>query len=272
MSQSTTLPPTPELPDAVFSSRACINNVSLWYAAYGPPLAGQTPVIFLHGGKISSRWWGNQIRHLVKQGLSVIVVDTRGHGRSTDDPDTPLSYHLFADDIAALVDHLGITVGSFVGWSDGANTCLALAMRHRAKVQSIFAFGPNYCPDQAIPYVPSRVPFLEDLMSRMKTEYQEISATPELFDTFKAKVVSMQQTYPNWTAQDFRQITSDSTHRSIIVWIVTGDSEELIQHHVAKEIATMIEGSVYVELQGVGHFAPLQDAVFFNRALDAWLS
>ncbi|KAI5461592.1 Alpha/Beta hydrolase protein [Mariannaea sp. PMI_226] len=274
-SRSKTLPPTPNLPDAIASGCVTVNNVEIWYALYGSPLSHQQPpTVFLHGGKISSRWWANQIRHLADAGHSVIAIDTRGHGRSTDDPQVSLSYELFAADITSLLDHLQVPSANFVGWSDGACTCLVLAMSFKHKVNRVFAFGPNYHPNQGIPYAAKSVPFVLDLMNRMKEEYESISPTPEKFDTFKAKVVAMQACSPSWTQEDFSKINwvATNTHQNSPLWVVTGDSEELIQGWVARSISDMIPGSVYLSLPDVSHFAPLQDPEGFNNALDQWLS
>jgi pimeloyl-ACP methyl ester carboxylesterase len=195
-------------------------------------------------------------------------MDTRGHGRSTDDAQVPLSYEIFAEDVTSLLDHLQVPSANFVGWSDGACTCLALAMGHNHKVNRIFAFGPNYQPDQAMLSAAQMLPFASDLANRMKEEHQSISPAPENFDNFKAKVTAMQASSPSWSQEDFSKIDSVATN----LWIVTGDSEELIQEWVAKSIADMIQGSVYLELPDVSHFAPLQDPETFNNALDEWLS
>lgn len=202
------------------------------------------------------------------------MMDARGHGRSTDGLQVAFSYDLFADDVASLLDHLQVPSANFVGWSDGANTCLALAMRHKHKIKRIFAFGPNFQPDQAIPDAAKTVPFVSDLVNRMKEEYQLISPTPEKFDSFKAKVIAMQATSPTWTEEDFARIGLNSTnrHHSFPLWIVTGDSEELIQGWVAKRISDKIQRSVYLVLPNVSHFAPLQDPESFNNALNQWLS
>ncbi|UKZ95988.1 uncharacterized protein TrAFT101_010793 [Trichoderma asperellum] len=147
-------------------------------------------------------------------------------------------------------------------------------MRHKHKIKRIFAFGPNFQPDQAIPDAAKTVPFVSDLVNRMKEEYQLISPTPEKFDSFKAKAIAMQATSPTWTEEDFARIGLNSTnrHHSFPLWIVTGDSEELIQCWVAKRISDKIQRSVYLVLPNVSHFAPLQDPESFNNALNQWLS
>ena len=75
-----TLPPTPTRPPAAVEGKAPVNGVQLYYAEYGQ---GQ-PVILLHGGLANSDHWGNLIPALSPH-YRVIVMDSRGHGRSTRD-------------------------------------------------------------------------------------------------------------------------------------------------------------------------------------------
>ncbi|EHK20489.1 uncharacterized protein TRIVIDRAFT_223807 [Trichoderma virens Gv29-8] len=269
------LPPTPDLPNPTFSGTTRINNVDLWYALFGPPLAcGRTPVVFQHGGKINSNWWGLQIKHIAGGGHPVIAIDTRAHGRSNDDPEVPLSYDLFANDTVALLEYLKVSKAAIVGWSDGANTALSLAMRYGEKVDRAFIFGANYQPDQANVTGILGMPFLADLQSRMRSEYEALSPHPDKFDEFMGKMTTMQGTLPDWNDESFAQIKTlfqDSGHAPII-WIADGDSEEVVQRRVAGEIRDMIWGSSLVVMPRVGHFGPLQDPDTFNAVLDQWLA
>lgn len=269
------LPPTPHLPNSIFSGTTRVNNIDLWYALFGPPLnCGRTPVVFQHGGKINSNWWGLQIKHVADQGYPVIAIDTRAHGRSNDDPKVPLSYDLFASDTIALLEHLRVPRASIVGWSDGANTALSLAMRHGDKVDRAFIFGANYQPDQVNITGLLGLPFLGDLQSRMKSEYEALSPNRDQFDGFMARMNTMQGTLPDWNSASFAQIKTlfqDPSHAPII-WIADGDSEEIVQRRVAGEIRDMIWGSSLVVIPRVGHFSPLQDPATFNVLLDRWLA
>src|SRR5215467_8066465 len=74
------LPATPVLPPPAASGYASVNNIRIWYAEYGQ---GE-PVILLHGGLANASYWGSQIPVLA-QFYRVIVMDSRGHGRSTAD-------------------------------------------------------------------------------------------------------------------------------------------------------------------------------------------
>src|SRR6202049_324432 len=119
-----TLPPTPSLPTAAQSGYAPVNGINIWYATFGQ---GE-PVILLHGGLANADYWGNQVPDLAKR-FRVIVMDSRGHGRSTRN-DSPFGYDLMAADVVALMDYLKIPKAAIAGWSDGAILGLDIAMTH----------------------------------------------------------------------------------------------------------------------------------------------
>jgi pimeloyl-ACP methyl ester carboxylesterase len=118
------LPPTPAPIAADRTGKVDANGISIHYAVYG---AG-SPVILLHGGLANADYWGHQIEAL-KAHHRVIVMDSRGHGRTTRDA-RPYGYDLMADDVVALMDALKIPKADIVGWSDGAILGLDLAIRH----------------------------------------------------------------------------------------------------------------------------------------------
>jgi len=90
-----TLPPTPSLPKAEQSGYAPINGIKIWYATFG----NGEPVLLLHGGLANSNYWGNQVPALARS-YRVIVMDSRGHGRSTHD-ERPYGYDLMASNVLA---------------------------------------------------------------------------------------------------------------------------------------------------------------------------
>src|SRR5512135_2338854 len=93
------------------------DGARIWYAAYG----SGAPVILLHGGLGNSGNWGYQVPALLKNGYRALVIDSRGHGRSTRD-DQPYSYELMSTDVLAVMDTLDLDRAALVGWSDGACT------------------------------------------------------------------------------------------------------------------------------------------------------
>jgi pimeloyl-ACP methyl ester carboxylesterase len=80
------VPDTPDLPPANHSGTVQVSGIDLWYAAFGLSLEESkkrqiSPVVFLHGGQISSQWWGLQISYLVEQdAYSIFALDSRAQG------------------------------------------------------------------------------------------------------------------------------------------------------------------------------------------------
>src|SRR5438132_7362238 len=79
-----------------------VNGINLYYETQG---SGR-PLILLHGGLGSGEMFG-PIVPMLAANHQLVVVDLQGHGR-TADIDRPIDTRLIADDIAALIDHLGL--------------------------------------------------------------------------------------------------------------------------------------------------------------------
>ncbi|KAL4885780.1 Alpha/Beta hydrolase protein [Aspergillus karnatakaensis] len=266
-----TLPATPTLPRPLHSAHADINNISLWYSLHGRPLTPRTtPVVLLHGGKISSRWYGHLIRAL-SPSHSILAIDTRGHGRSSDDLTVPLSYDLFASDTVALLSKLRIKKATFIGWSDGANTALSIAMNYPSVADKIVPYGANFRPDQINGTNLGTIPFIPELGVRMQEEYEELNPGAD-FAAFKARVDAMQAVEPNWGAEDFGRIpTPDRDRDAPIVIVAAGDHEEAIVRSTFTELHDLIPYSQLVIFPGMSHFGPLQDPETFATIIKALL-
>ena len=118
-----TLPPTPPPVAGEHTAHAKVNGINLYYATIGQG----SPVVLLHGGLANSDYWGEQVKALALHHM-VILMDSRGHGRSTRDA-RPYGYDLMADDVVGLLDTLHVAKADVVGWSDGAILGLDLALR-----------------------------------------------------------------------------------------------------------------------------------------------
>jgi pimeloyl-ACP methyl ester carboxylesterase len=109
-------------------SYAEVNDINLYYETLG----SGSPIVLLHGGLGSGEMFGPILPEL-SASHQVIVVDLQGHGR-TADIDRPFDLRLMADDIAALIDHLGLDRPDVVGYSVGGGVGLLLAAKHPEKV------------------------------------------------------------------------------------------------------------------------------------------
>jgi pimeloyl-ACP methyl ester carboxylesterase len=103
---------------------ADVNGIKLYYEIHG---SGK-PLVLLHGGLGAIEMFGPNLPALAK-GRQLIAVDLQGHGR-TADIDRPLRIPLMADDIAALITHLGLQRSDIMGYSLGGGVALQTAIRH----------------------------------------------------------------------------------------------------------------------------------------------
>ena len=248
-----TLPPTPPRITTERGGQANANGISIHYAVYGQG----SPVILLHGGLANANYWGKQVEALMPH-HTVIVMDSRGHGRSTRDS-RPYGYDLMADDVVALMDFLKVPRADIVGWSDGAILGLDLAMRHPDRVGKIFAFAANTVTSGVIDGV-EKNPTFAAFIERARREYESYSATPKEYEAFLEQISKMWASEPNWTDAQLKAIKAP-------VLVVDGDHDEAIKREHTEYIAATIPGAGLLILPNASHFAFLQDPVLFNAAL-----
>jgi pimeloyl-ACP methyl ester carboxylesterase len=235
------------------------DGARIWYATYGDG----APVILLHGGLGHSGNWGYQVPSLIAAGYRVVLIDSRGHGRSTRDA-RPYSYDLLASDVLAVMDALELERAAFVGWSDGACTALVLAAVDPDRVSGVFFFACNVDPS-GVRDMDEPNPVFNRCFSRHATDYARLSATPDDFGAFVEAVSLMQQTQPNFTADDLARI-------QVPVTIVQSEHDEFIKREHAAYLAATIPDAGLVILPGVSHFAPLQRPDEFNAAVLTFLN
>jgi pimeloyl-ACP methyl ester carboxylesterase len=245
-----TLPPTPTLPPAAHSGYAPVNGIKIWFAEFGRG----SPVILLHGGLANSNYWGNQVSALMKR-YQVIVMDSRGHGRSSRNGE-PFGYELMAADVTGLMDYLKIRKAAIVGWSDGAILGLVIAIHHPERATKLFAFAANSDPSGVADIAKSAV--FNAYIARAEIEYRKLSPTPDQYQRFLQQISQMWATQPNITADQLRSIT-------VPTWIVDGDHDEAIKRENTEFMASRIPNSGLLLQPQVSHFSFLQDPVQFNN-------
>ena len=248
---------TPALPTGERQGHLKHDGSALWYASIG---TGR-PVILLHGGLGHAGNWGHQVPALLAAGYRVILVDTRGHGRSTRDA-APLGYARLANDLRAVMDHLQLPDAALVGWSDGACTAMLLAAAHPERVTGLLFFGCNMDPSGARPFVPT--PVIDNCFARHRLDYVALSATPEAFMDLVDDLGLMQRSEPNFTAADLQSI-------AVPVRIVQAEGDEFIRPEHAAWLANQIPGARLTTLPNVSHFAPLQRPGVFNAVVLGFL-
>jgi pimeloyl-ACP methyl ester carboxylesterase len=167
---------------------ADVNGINLYYETHG---AGR-PLVLLHGGLGSGEMFGPTLPTLAEH-HQVIAPDLQGHGR-TGDIDRPLDVKLMADDIAALIRHLGLDRPDLVGYSLGGGVALFTARKYPEFVRKLVVVSAHAKRDAVYPDMLAQqgqvsaasVEALKD--TPMYELYQRVAPRPEDFGRLLDKV------------------------------------------------------------------------------------
>jgi pimeloyl-ACP methyl ester carboxylesterase len=165
-----------------------VNGISLYFETHG---AGR-PLILLHGGLGAGEMFGPILPALTEH-HQVILVDLQAHGR-TGDIDRPIDVRLMADDIAALIDHLGLEEPDLVGYSLGGGVAFFTASKYPEKVGKLVMAAAHINSDampaemraQQARVNAGAVEFLRD--TPMYELYQRIAPHPDDFGRLLDKI------------------------------------------------------------------------------------
>jgi pimeloyl-ACP methyl ester carboxylesterase len=176
---------------------ADVNGLHLYFETHGEG----RPLVLLHGGLGSGEMFGPTIPALAAAGHQVIVPDLQGHGR-TADIDRPIDVRLMADDIAALIGHLGLEQVDVVGYSLGGGVALFTAVRYPELVRKVVIAAAHARRDAIPPEMLAQqeqvsaaaAEFLKD--TPMWELYQRVAPRPEDFGRLLDKIgASMAQDF-----------------------------------------------------------------------------
>jgi pimeloyl-ACP methyl ester carboxylesterase len=245
-----------------------VNGLSMYYEIRG---TGE-PLVLLHGAYMTIDAMGEVAPGLART-RQVIAVELQGHGR-TADIDRPLSYEQMADDVAALVDHIGIEDADIFGYSMGGGVALQVAIRHPDIVRKLVVASVSYTSDGMHPELLAMFPTITpDVFagSPIEEAYLRIAPNPEDFPTLVAKLKRLDMEPYAWPPEDIQGISAPTL-------LIVGDSDVIRLEH-AVELFRLLGGGVPGDLAGLPksrlavlpgttHFVPPGSAVL-DRA--GWL-
>ncbi|HEV3069730.1 MAG TPA: alpha/beta hydrolase [Streptosporangiaceae bacterium] len=214
---------------------AKVNGISLYYETHG---AGR-PLILLHGGLGSGEMFGPILPALTERHL-VIAPDLQGHGR-TADIDRPLDIRLMADDIAALIDHLGLDKPDLAGYSLGGGVALQTAVRSPAKVRRLVAASAYIRTDAVYPEMRAQQAQMGAAAAEfmkgtpMYQLYQRVAPRPEDFPRLLEKIGESM-------AKDF-DFTEEVRGLGVPTLIVAADADMAPPSHFA-EVFSLLDGGL----------------------------
>ncbi|HUJ63430.1 MAG TPA: alpha/beta hydrolase [Kofleriaceae bacterium] len=253
------LPLPPAMPAASEHGDVEVDGAHIYYERFGK---GE-PVILLHGGLGNSDHWAYQVPELADR-FDVIAIDSRGQGRSTRTR-AAVSYDVMAGDVLAVMDHLKLPRAALVGWSDGGEIALKIAITHPDRVAKLFVFGVNYNADGSKPRGSQRAATFAAYASKCRADYERMSATPRQFDQLVDWLMPVWRNPMGFTKDQLRSIKAPTM-------VADGDHDEIIVLDQVEEMARLIPNARLEVFEDTSHFALWQDPDDFTRVLVAFLT
>jgi pimeloyl-ACP methyl ester carboxylesterase len=219
-----------------------IDGVPIWYEEHGD--AGGPPLVALHGGILTfARSFGAVLPWLAV-GRRVIGVELQGHGH-TPDTGRAMSIDRFADDVAALIDRVaGGGPVDVWGYSLGALTATALAVRHPSRVARLVLAASHIRPDGYHPEITApeqddpRLP-TEAEFEIWKADYEAVAPDPSNLFPFLERLQPVVHEFGGWTADEVRSITAPTL-------LVIGDNDFVRVEHAAEMLDLLPDGRLAV--------------------------
>ncbi len=231
---------------------ADIDGLPLWYEEHGDP--NGPPLVALHGGIVTFEGSFADVLPWLAEGRWVIGVELQGHGH-TPDTGRAMSIDRFADDVAELLDHLGIERADLWGFSLGALTATGVAVRHPSKVRRLVLAAAHIRPDGYHSEITApeqndpRLPTEQEFATWQKA-YEAVAPKPDDFFPFLERMQPVVHDWPGWTDDDVRSVIAPTL-------IVIGDRDFVRLDHAA-EMLELFPDSRLAVLPGTRHTEVMQ--------------
>ncbi|WP_406678621.1 alpha/beta fold hydrolase [Moorella sp. ACPs] len=252
-----------------------VNGIKLYYEDMG---AGPA-LVFIHGLGENADSWENQIT-LFKKTFRTIAMDLRGHHRSENGNEF-ITMALFASDILALLDQLGIQKAHFVGHSMGGLICQEIAAHNQERMLSItLSDATSFYPE------PMATTGLEERLKRIDTlPMTEVGAAiaraacrPDIDAETLAKVTAMfqlnrpvpyRQATISTLKADYRQYLSQI---KVPTLILVGEKDATTPLDYAQLLNKEIKGSKLQIIPEAAHMTKIENPKAYNLALAEFLA
>lgn len=211
------------------------------------------PLVFLHGNGEDMRIFDFAISHFSLY-YRTIAVDTRGHGQSTRGT-SPLDFYTFASDLLEVLDALHIDKTTVIGFSDGANTVLHVALKAPERIQAMILLGANYHPKglRLKPYLLIRLTYIGLIVASLFST--KIRKRKEIWGLMISE--------PNLAVEELSQI-------AVPTLVATGENDMVSQSHNDK-IIQAIKGAKRFIIPGGDHFWPFNKQELFKQCVADFL-
>ena len=238
---------------------ASVHGLKMYYEIHGQG----RPLLLLHGGLGCIPLWPEAIEYFSKN-YRVIAPEQMGHGRTGDDPARAMDYHAMAEDTADLLHQLDIREVYVLGWSDGGDVGLDLAINHPDLVKKLVVSGANFQPNFPATPADADKPAASDFPSSIREPYERLSPDGAAhWPVVVGRVRRMWQTQPNFTAAHLASITASTL-------VVSGDRDYYSPEYTTKLWRQIPRAHLWIAADSP-HELPTANAPLFNSVVGDFL-
>lgn len=260
-----------------------VNDLRLHYREWGAPTA--PAVALLHGGSAHAHWW-----HLFApacQGYRFLALDFRGHGDSAHA--SPPAYQIddYADDVAAVVDRLGLPSIDLIGHSLGAMVATAYASRHSHRVHSLVVV------DSGLHITPSGARYLKRLRHFPQPVYRDRQQAIQRFRLLPVRTAASREALAElaghgiyqrpdgrWSFKFDREAIGPNGTQNLVsalalvrcpILFVRGALSTVFSGAALEALRTVAPHAEAVEIPNAHHHVMLDNPVAFEKAVQSFL-
>lgn len=223
---------------------ANVNGLKMYYEVHGSGF----PLVLIHGGGSTiGTTFGRILPSLAKM-HKVIAVEMQAHGH-TADIDRPLSFDQDADDIAELLKQLNISKADIFGFSNGASTTLAIAIRHPQLVNKIMVASTMYKKSGSYPWFWDMMakPTFEGMPQDLKDAFLKINPDKDALYTMYKRDVARMQSFTDMKEEDIKAIQAPAL-------IIAGDKDVVSPEHCVEMYRQMQHAQLAIFPGGHGDY------------------
>jgi pimeloyl-ACP methyl ester carboxylesterase len=253
-----------------------VTGGSIYYERHGPKPGEAPAIVFAHGAGGNHLSWWQQVPHF-RDRYTCVVFDHRGFGQSVD-ADGRMGA-TFADDLRALIDHLGIGRTHLVAQSMGGWTCLRFAIRHPDRVLKLVmsdtpgglatpelmaaarsasaAAGPP--PEGVHPAAGARMLREQPELAFLYSEIDALNPPRE-----RAELGKLIQSCGTVSTEEAAALT-------LPMLFIAGEEDIVIQPAIIEAAAACIPGARLERVPAAGHSVYFERADAYNALVEAFL-
>lgn len=220
------------MPSALTTGYTSVNGVDMYWESRG---AGGVPLIVTHGGFGLTGMFSDLLDQLAGN-RQVIAIELQGHGR-TRDTGRPFRYESFGDDIAVLIDNLGLEQADLLGYSLGGSASLRCTIQHPRSVRRLAAVSIPYRRDGWFPEVlagmdqMSSAGFDQLSQTPLYPQYTAVAPDPDAFPALMDKTGDLVRQPYDWS-EEIKKIANPTL-------LVYGDADGIPPAHAAEFFALL---------------------------------